>query len=546
MNKEETVKGGLSTSRNNLITYLVVGVVIFFVLFVRLRLLSVPLERDEGEYAYMGQLLLQGILPYTEAYNMKLPGIYFVYALILAIFGQTHTGIHLALIFANIATSILLFLLCRRLFNNVICIITAISFLIIMLSPSVQGFWANSEHFVILAAVGGILLMLRALEKHSIIILSLSGVLFGITFLIKQHGIFFTIFGFIYLCFLYLGKRPIILKEAFLYLGLFVLGIIIPFGLTAILFLTSGSFDNFWFWTFKYAYKYASVIPISVGINNFRWAFAEIIKPVSIILIVTLIGLISPFWNKLARSRLFFVYGFFIASFLTICPGLYFRPHYFILLVPAISLLTGIGVNSITEKISSSYTRVIVTSCIAFGSLAYPIVNQREFLFSLSPEEACRAVYGLNPFPESIKIAEYINNNTNENDRIAVLGSEPQIYFYSKRRSSTGYIYMYALMEPHEFAAQMQREMISEIETSDPKYIVLINASTSWLMRPDSDKLLINWINNYVSNKYELCGLVDFVSNYSIVYRWGDEVRNYSPRSSINTFIFKRKALKHP
>lgn len=37
---------------------------------------TAPLERDEGEYAYAGQLMLQGIPPYQLAYNMKLPGTY--------------------------------------------------------------------------------------------------------------------------------------------------------------------------------------------------------------------------------------------------------------------------------------------------------------------------------------------------------------------------------------------------------------------------------------------------------------------------------------
>ena len=39
-----------------------------------IRLLGIPLERDEGEYAYAGQLILQGIPPrYKLAYNMKFP-----------------------------------------------------------------------------------------------------------------------------------------------------------------------------------------------------------------------------------------------------------------------------------------------------------------------------------------------------------------------------------------------------------------------------------------------------------------------------------------
>src|SRR5580765_3414099 len=61
---------------------------------VRARLLEMPLERDEGEYAYAGQLILQGVPPYAEACNMKLPGVYYAYAVIMRLFGETARGIH--------------------------------------------------------------------------------------------------------------------------------------------------------------------------------------------------------------------------------------------------------------------------------------------------------------------------------------------------------------------------------------------------------------------------------------------------------------------
>jgi hypothetical protein len=48
-------------------------IVLGLVIVIRIRLLGIPLERDEGEYAYAGQLMLQGIPPYEFAYNMKLP-----------------------------------------------------------------------------------------------------------------------------------------------------------------------------------------------------------------------------------------------------------------------------------------------------------------------------------------------------------------------------------------------------------------------------------------------------------------------------------------
>ena len=82
---------------------------------IRLRLLDVPLDRDEGEYAYFGQLMLEGVPPYATAYNLKAPGIYAAYALILAALGQTTTGIHLGLILVTSATTVLTFLLAKDL-----------------------------------------------------------------------------------------------------------------------------------------------------------------------------------------------------------------------------------------------------------------------------------------------------------------------------------------------------------------------------------------------------------------------------------------------
>ena len=37
----------------------------------RWRLLDVPLERDEGEYAYAAQLILRGVPSYEHVYSMK-------------------------------------------------------------------------------------------------------------------------------------------------------------------------------------------------------------------------------------------------------------------------------------------------------------------------------------------------------------------------------------------------------------------------------------------------------------------------------------------
>src|SRR5438445_4277949 len=90
--------------------WIIVSLTILLVVTIRVRLRQMPLERDEGEYAYVGQLILQGVPPYKEAYNMKLPGTYAAYALIMAVLGQTDSAIHIGVALINAASILLLFL----------------------------------------------------------------------------------------------------------------------------------------------------------------------------------------------------------------------------------------------------------------------------------------------------------------------------------------------------------------------------------------------------------------------------------------------------
>ena len=92
--------------------------VLVVVAIVRLRLLNFPLERDEGEYAYAGQLMLQGIPPYQLAYNMKFPGTYAAYAVIMALFGQTPAGIHFGVLCLTTLTALMLFWLGKQILDG--------------------------------------------------------------------------------------------------------------------------------------------------------------------------------------------------------------------------------------------------------------------------------------------------------------------------------------------------------------------------------------------------------------------------------------------
>lgn len=321
------------------------------------------------------------------------------------------------------------------------------------------------------------------------------------------------------------------------------MGSIIPFGLFLIALAIGGVIDRFWFWTFKYASKYVSMTSLEDGLELLRLNLSPGLQMNLSIFLAAALGLTSPLWDEKARSKRVFSLGFFLASLIALSLGFYFRRHYFILLFPSLALLSGIAIAALGRRISRFLSQPLTVDIVLLTLIiicAYPLFAQRKSLFQLTPTEVCRRIYGGNPFPESLEIARYLRQNTSEDDRIAVMGSEPQIYFYAHRRAATGYLYTYALMESHPFALQMQKEMIQEVETAKPKYLVFVDVPTSWLRKSQSNPLLFNWLKSYLSKYYERTMAVDIISDTQTLYLWGKKAKSYVSQSNLSLSIFKR------
>ena len=508
------------------------------VLIARIRLSGLPLERDEGEYAYGGQLLLLGIPPYKLAYSMKLPGTAGAYALIMSLFGQSIGAIHIGLALVNLGTIGLIYLLGRKLLNELGGILSAASYAVLSLMPYVLGTAAHATHFVVLFATAGAIILLRSADRQSRWLIFGSGFLFGLGFLMKQPGIIFVFFGSLYLfC---RDWRARFDRKAVLFRNLlFLFGAAVPSLVTAFLLWKAGVFGNFWFWTVKYATQYGSQVSLGEGLQVFIGHFLGVLGTAWPIWVLGFAGLIALATNQTLRRRAGFVTTFTVFSALAVCPGLYFRPHYFILFLPALALMTGsavVGMFHIQAKTLLPRFAVLLVLAI---SLAFPLWSERDFFFQLPLRQANMLINGTNPFPESIRISDYIRAQSDPEDKVAVLGSEPQIYFYSKRLSATGYIYTYALMEPQPYAHQMQEEMIHEIEAARPRFLVLVVMSKSWLVGPDSDQTIFRWADNYCEANYEEVGLIN-ISDRGTDYYFSARPPGVEPAPD-RILIYRRK-----
>ena len=166
---------------------------------IRIRLLDMPLERDEGEFAYMGQLLLDGVSPYQEVYTMKWPGTHAAYAVIMAVFGETARGIHAGLILITTATTLLVFVLGRRLGGERLGAVAAGTYALLCTSPPSDGLAAHASHFVVLPALAGLLLLQKPGVNPSRSRVFFAGLLLGLGALMKQPGVMFGAFAAIWL-----------------------------------------------------------------------------------------------------------------------------------------------------------------------------------------------------------------------------------------------------------------------------------------------------------------------------------------------------------
>ncbi len=524
--------------------YVLLAVILVLVMLVRLRVADVPLERDEGEYAYAAQLILQGIPPYELAYNMKFPGTYYAYALILAVFGETAWGIHIGLMFLNLATSLVLFFLLRRFFGTFPAAVGVAGFAVLALDRWILGVFAHATHFILLPALAGLLLLLNSMDSRRQAGIFGAGILLGIAVLMKQHAIFFLLLAGCMILWQEWQQQPGRVKRIAISGSLLGAGAAVPVTVVIVLLAAQGVLGRFWFWTFQYASTYVSQIPVSLAWPSFTNGWKTVTQTNLPLWLFSGFGLLMLWAGRWPLGTKMFVTAFVGFSFLTLIPGFFFRPHYFILLLPAAACGMAVAVSFIEKDLLPHIPGVVAQ---AIGAALFLVLvgayalHERAYLTAMTPRELSRSRYGANPFPEAVEIARYLREHTAEDDRIAVLGSEPEIFFYANRKSATGYIYTYALMEPQPYASMMQEEMMNEIEDGRPKYLVLVDIRTSWLARPSSDTRILEWMTRYWQACYDVVGVTDIVSNDTTIYRWDDEATGYEPQTEHRIYTLRRK-----
>lgn len=528
------------------ISFAILLILIFTVYIIRSKFLNIPFERDEGSFSYFGKMILEGKTPYKDFYEHQFPGLFYFYAFIELIFGFSSSDLHYGFIFVNIISLIALFFTSKFLFNSFAACIAAATFAFASLTPNISGFSIQGEHVVVFYISLGLLFYAFTKDSPKWYFYLLMGMAMGFAFTVKLSGAFLALWGGFVLLIEFLFNKEKSFKSFFNSFGFYSIG-----GFSVILFFLSivyfdGTFSEMVFWLYDNPKHYLSRVTFEEGLKYFGYTKDAILQFNKFLWIHALFAVIIIFVKSIEWKNKIIILSLGVFSFFTIVPGYYFYGHYWIQLTPALAILSGAVcyacLNFTTKKFNLNENYIGFAYLILFAfPLFYHVKKFKQYYFKPNFEMIMRSTYGNNPFPEMKVLAKHMNGFLKPSDQVAVIGSEPEFYIYTNKKSPSKHLFFTVLVADIPEHKQWQRDYAKSIEEMRPNYLIYLDHPISLLVQPNTDRYIFDWINKYINENYKLIGFVDMIDGQHSKYIWREELVNYKPEPNYNIFIYERK-----
>lgn len=547
--RPEAVDVEKSGKEKMLFYYLGLAMVLLLIFLIRKNYFHIPFERDEGSYTYAGKIILDGAIPFTDIGSQRLDGVFYAYALLVWIFGYSVKAMHVAFLLINMVSAVMIFFLTKKLSNPICGLAAAAFFALLSMSSAATGFTTQSEHILVLFVIMAFLALFHFFETHKLILLIVSGVLFSLAFQIKQTCIFYGILGGGLLLFKGFLEDKSGVKKNSIHIFIFSLAVIIPIAFDLLMVYKNGAWEDFNLWLFEVGKQYTTSVDFDKGYENFKINFLAIYKDYRFVWIFSIITCVLVFFTKLPLWKKLAIIGLFIAGFLTVLPGYRFSRHYFLQWFPAVCVSAAIFIFLVQQYLQKFKNRSVVLLVPLFllvVPVAVNLKNLKTYYFKPNYTKVLRSIYGYNPFPESMVIADKLNSVMNEKDRIAVLGTEIQMYVYTNKISPSRFAGSGALLEFYvDKSTEWQKEFIADVEKAAPRFLIFYSVPVSWCANPKVENLLFPWFDNYTKEHYSIFGYADMLPG-GTNYVWQSELdRDNPPKSDLRIFVYERTdALK--
>lgn len=447
--------------------------ILAFSFALRMTFIHVPLDRDEGWYGYLGQEILRGAVPYKDAIEQKPPGIFYIYAFIAAFLGKSPESVRLFAAFYTMFTVFFVYRLTRYCCSEKAGLWAAFFFGIFSSGPLVEGSGGNTEVFMVLPLVVGAYLFLLWTDNRKLPYLVGSGIAAALALVVKTVALplFLLILGFLF--FIRATEKSV--GRAFVDMLFFLLPSIFLLSLLCAYFFYHGAWEDFVYWNVTFNKAYSQTNPM-VFISRLTSRGLQVSSEHALL---WLLALPTSIW-LLLRDRNYknvFLVLLVVSSFVGVSMPGKFWPHYFIPMIPSLSVLAGIGMAKIWDLKGAVLWVVIPVILAAFF---YTIKIDYKYFLIYTPEEVSINKFKSDVFVNAAKVARYVEARTSPSDYIFQWGWEPEIYFLSGRRPPNRFC-THSMITLSRNPEEALTEMVISLLQRSPKYIVVQGGRERWL-----------------------------------------------------------------
>ncbi len=475
---------------------------LLIVVAVRAPLLSIPLERDEGEYAYIAWRLGYNELPYRDWFDQKPPAVFCVYRLALMLPFEPIRAIHFVALLFSATSACALFYLGLRFMSRFWAWLAAAVFALLTADPLVQGTAANTELFMLCPLILSQIAFVTAANRQTkkVLFMLLAGALTGVALMFKQVAIVNWL--------LLIALYPVFVRgenrwrAAISFAAWSGTGLLAVLGLVVLYFFAHGGLRDFVENVFTHNLQYVGAVPVSSRFEYCWGTLTTLARTQTIVWLFAAVGLIGLLKSrKLTWFAL--LTGWLITSLIGASVSGYFFPHYFQQLLPPLALAAAAGADRLHSArplrfLPHGTGRALLAVLLAI----LPAVTLWPFSFRYTPAEAVRRIYPGDFFAEMPHFAKRVEEVTPENKPVFIFGSEPELLFYAHRRSATRYIFLFPLYGPYGNARVKQLEAAAEVERADPPTVVYF--PNLLFFTSGTDQYFTDWSRSYMDQNFSV------------------------------------------
>lgn len=148
--------------------------------------------------------------------------------------------------------------------------------------------------------------------------------------------------------------------------------------------------------------------------------------------------------------------------------------HYYIMALPPAAMLAGAGMDCMVQRSGRGVWRGAMATA---GIVAVLMAGGEGRALRYTPSRLVREMYGGEPFAEAEEAGRVVTEMCPEGGTVHVIGSEPEILWYARRKCATRFDIAYPLTLPTRFAAAFQKEAARALEERRPDVAVFVRTA---------------------------------------------------------------------